>query len=831
MRDPDTSHRLPRPYPLAETVENRDQLEPFFRHLPPAMTSRFSYARNAVTAMLGSLAMRRNSDRAAMEGRIRAEQIDVAMRLAPLGALCYLSVVLVVAVALWNSASHGYLIPLSLVVVALTAVALTACWRWRLNGKPPECSARHVYVLIVVSFAYGLCLASIPAVLFVGANSDLRLLIACTTAGLIAVTLSVSAVPIAAIATSSSIITGAFFALASTGQKFYIFIAVLLLLYSLFIFLTTFQLGGILLARIVSEIKVERQKNVISFLLNEFEDGASDWIWEADREGRIRNPSARFCQLVGKTAGELEGMRLSQLLEPQLSGSSPVGERETLWKVMENGATFRNSLVCVNLPDDVRYWSLSGKPLMDPDGQLFGYRGVGSDVTAEKKAEERLARQACYDGLTDLPNRHLFYDCLNEARERESASGATFSVLCLDLDEFKSVNDAFGHAIGDQLLRIVAGRLQTCLESGDMAARLSGDEFAILTRGTGRDHTRKAAERIIGAIAEPMVIEGVRLGLHVSIGIAFSPCTNPAEIMRHADLALYRAKNEGRNCYRYYEAEMDTEVEARRALASDLRGAQARGEFALHYQPLVCAKGLETIGFEALMRWRHPIHGLVPPSKFIPIAEENGSIVEIGEWVIREACRAAVGWPGEIGVAVNLSPVQLRYSDVVRIIKNALDESGLAPKRLEVEITESALLDANPKTIRALNRLLRMGVRLALDDFGTGYSSLGYLRKLRFNKIKIDQSFVRDLPNEPGSLAIVRAVIGLGRSFGMKVTAEGVETSQQLNCLRREGCDVLQGYLFSPPKPEELLPEMLDFRDRQIDSSVRKRAPLQVING
>ena len=766
-----------------------------------------------------------------MNGRIRAEQIDVALHLAPLGALCNLSVVLVVAAAFWRSESHLYLGLLTLSVVALSAITLMTCLRWHRKGKPPESRMRDIRLLVLVAAAYGVCLASIPVELFVCSDADFRLLIACTTAGLIAVSLSVSAVPAAAIACSVSIIVGAFYALASTGQAFYILIAVLLLLYALFIILTTLQLGAILLARIVSELKVERQKDVIGFLLNEFQEGASDWIWEIDRDGLIRNPSARFCRLCRMTSGDLAGMALSALLEPPASGPSSGGERGTLWKVIESGATFRNALVCVRFADEQRWWSLSGKPVLDFEGRLAGYRGVGSDVTIEQEAEARLSRLACFDGLTDLPNRHSLYDRLGEARQRENASGVPYFVLCLDLDEFKSVNDAFGHAMGDGLLRVVATRLRRCMPPEDVVARLSGDEFAILAHGAGDDDGAQVAARILAAIAEPLEIEGIKICVHISIGIAFSPCASAAQILRRADLALYRAKREGGNGFRFFEAEMDTEVEARRALASDLRSAQSRDEFVLNFQPIVAADSLTTSGFEALLRWRHPTQGFVSPSTFIPIAEENGSIVGIGEWVIREACRAAAAWPAPIGVAVNLSPVQLRYSDVVKIIEGALADSGLAACRLEVEITETTLLDGNPKSIVALERLLQMGVRLALDDFGTGYSSMSYLLRMRFDKIKIDRSFVRNLPSDPGCLAIVRSVIGLGRSFGMKITAEGVETPEQLVCLRAEGCEFLQGYIFSGARSEDQLAGLLQFRERRVEPSRSKRPVLQLISG
>jgi diguanylate cyclase (GGDEF)-like protein/PAS domain S-box-containing protein len=770
--------------------------------------------RNSIARALESVALPSSVGNRSVSGRVYSEQLDVSFRLAPFAVLCVLSVVLVVVTSLWNSAPRLYLSILSSTTLSLSAFALTMCWRWRSLGKPPESPVRYIYLLIFVAQAYGICLSSIPVMLFVGANLNFRLLIACTTAGLIAIGMSISAVPWAAICFSGTIIVGAFYALSVTGDPFYILIAILLALYSLFIILTMVHLSKVLLSRILSEIKIEQQKDVISLLLFDFEENASDWIWEIDVEGRIRNPSARLAQISGKSCAQLDGALLSDLLDIDEGRVESVRIDEALWKPIAGRATFRDCLLPVNIAGETRWWSLTGKAVFDSNEHFSGYRGVGSDVTAAKLAEERLSYLARFDALTDLPNRTFFHDRLVEAIAAAPSKKFNFAVLCLDLDEFKYVNDTFGHAIGDRLLAEVAGRLRASVDKDDVVARLAGDEFAILARHAARDRIEGLAARIVATLAEPMLIEGIKIGIHVSVGIAIAPCESAAEVMHRADLALYRTKNEGRNGFRFYEAEMDAKVEARRALSADLRGALARGEFVLHYQPVVAAQSLKTMGFEALLRWRHPIHGLVPPATFIPIAEENACIVALGEWAIREACRVAASWPDDIKVAVNLSPIQLRYSDLCAIVASALDDSGLAARRLELEITESMLLEANAKLVNVLKQLQKMGVCLALDDFGTGYSSLSYLRNMPFDKIKIDKSFVQDLPNDNGCLAIIRAVIGLGGSLGMTITAEGVETREQLSCMRREGCELLQGYLFSAARPEDQLQELMNFGAR-----------------
>ena len=348
-----------------------------------------------------------------------------------------------------------------------------------------------------------------------------------------------------------------------------------------------------------------------------------------------------------------------------------------------------------------------------------------------------------------------------------------------------------------------------------MVARLSGDEFAILARGADQAAATELAEQLVQSISQPFWIDGIQINIHISVGIAIAPTDSVNDIMRCADLALYRTKNEGRNSFRFYEVEMDARIEAKRALAMDLRGALAREEFILHFQPIVSAQTLKTVGFETLLRWKHPVHGFISPTIFIPIAEETGNIIPLGEWIIQEACRIAVSWPQDIHVAINISAIQFRHSDLASIVRDALTKNKLKPNRLELEITESVFLEANVAAISLLRQFRAMGVSIALDDFGTGYSSLSYLRKMPFDKIKIDQSFVRDLPHNRGSLAIIRAVMGLGASMGMKITAEGVETREQLACLQKEGCDQVQGFLFSPAEPVEKTFELLAFdRDR-----------------
>jgi diguanylate cyclase (GGDEF)-like protein len=422
---------------------------------------------------------------------------------------------------------------------------------------------------------------------------------------------------------------------------------------------------------------------------------------------------------------------------------------------------------------------------------------------------------ARHDTLTGLPNRVLFHERLEQAIEQSdhaAGRGHGCAVLCLDLDHFKLINDTLGHTVGDGLLRAVAGRLRACVREVDTVARLNGDEFAVIQHSVeGPLEAERLAGRILAVFGDAFSIDGHDIVVGISIGVTVAPNDGAAsdKLLKNADIALYLAKSESRGAVRFFEPEMDARIQRRRLMEMDLRGAVERNEFALYYQPLIDLAADGVAGFEALIRWRHPVRGLVPPSDFIPLAEETGMIVAIGDWALRTACLEAATWPDDISVAVNLSSVQFKRGDLVRSVSTALALSGLPPERLELEITESVLLLDSAATLRVLHALHAMGIVVALDDFGTGYSSLSYLRSFPFGKIKIDQSFVRDMLSNRESVSIIRAVTGLGESLGMKTTAEGVETQAQLDRLRQEGCTEVQGYLFSRPKPADQVPMMI----------------------
>jgi diguanylate cyclase (GGDEF)-like protein len=432
-----------------------------------------------------------------------------------------------------------------------------------------------------------------------------------------------------------------------------------------------------------------------------------------------------------------------------------------------------------------------------------GWVATQEDVTERRRAERKIAHLAHYDALTDLPNRVLFRERLDLELERIKR-GEQLAMLYIDIDEFKAVNDSLGHPVGDELLKAVASRLRSCIRETDFVARLGGDEFAIVQTGVEQpSDVMGLVKRIYDAIREPYECLGHNLMTDASIGIALAPHdgTDLDQLLKSADLAMYGAKADGRRTYRFFEAEMDARVKARRTLELDMRQAIVDGAFELHYQPVVNLKRNEIIGCEALLRWRHPVRGMISPAEFIPIAEETGLICEIGDWALATACAEAMSWPPNIRLAVNVSPVQFRSHAFSLKVANVLATTGLAASRLELEITEAVLIRDDDAALNLLQHLRNIGVRIALDDFGTGYSSLSYLRRFPFDKIKIDRCFIDGIDETDGSSAIVQAVINIANAQNMTTTAEGIETEPQRDMLRDLGCTEMQGFLFSRPLP------------------------------
>ena len=442
------------------------------------------------------------------------------------------------------------------------------------------------------------------------------------------------------------------------------------------------------------------------------------------------------------------------------------------------------------------------------------------DITERKRAEARLTFMAQHDGLTGLPNRNLLRQEMDEMLQHTRRNSDKVAVLMLGLDNFKAVNDTLGHAVGDKLLRGVAKRLRSTLREGDTVARLNSDEFAIVQSGQMRpEDAVLLARRLLEAVGEPYLLDGHSVVIGASIGIAMSPGDGDEseKLLKHADLALSRAKNDSRGTFSFFESGMDARAQSRRKTEIDLRVAIQDDVLRPYYQPLIDLSSGRITGFEALVRWPHPERGMISPAEFIPIAEETGLINALGVLILRQACTDAASWPGDVRVAINLSPLQFRAGNLLSVVMEALKQSGLPAKRLELEITETLLLEKSSQVQATLHALRALGVRISMDDFGTGYSSLSYLRSFPFDKIKIDQSFVRGLGTNNDAQAIVRAIISLGVCLGVTITAEGVETEGELSCLRSEGCHEGQGFLFSPARPNAEIVAMLQ---AQVDADI-----------
>ena len=538
--------------------------------------------------------------------------------------------------------------------------------------------------------------------------------------------------------------------------------------------------------------------------LSDFIDTSSDVVWETDDHLAITSSNGDH-QIPGKYIGP----RLAQA-----TGVNPLLSKSWMehLNVLANRQSFRGFEISIPQTDGQIIWlELNGNPTF-AKGRFLGYRGTYRDVTQRKLHEAQIAYMANHDPLTKLANRARFRQLVDRALS-SAAHRSNVVILYLDLDGFKGVNDTFGHAIGDLLLLAVAERLVACAGQADVVSRLGGDEFAILQTDSAASETACSfAEKILAAVSEPYFLDDHRIVIGTSIGISIAPTSEATteSFIKDADVALYRSKADGRGTYRLFESDMNKQLHERRTLETDLRGALERHEFKLAYQPIVRIESKQVVAFEALLRWHHPKKGVIPPASFIPLAEETGLIVPIGEWVLRQACQEAASWPSNIKVAVNLSPIQFKRGNLEMAVTRALAAAALHGSRLELEITEGILLQDEEGARAILNQLRILGVQIAIDDFGIGYSALSYLRNFPLDKIKIDQSFVRNLSEGPKAAAIVRAIAELGNALDMTIVAEGVETADQLAILQNQRCAEAQGYFIARPQSSQDVPRLLE---------------------
>ncbi len=594
---------------------------------------------------------------------------------------------------------------------------------------------------------------------------------------------------------------GAIAELALMGQWHAAGAAVLFTISSL---VATIQVRSIFLKGRLAEAAVIEKEEVVSLLLREFEENEADWLWELDTGRRLRSVSPRLAFALGQTQQQAEGKPLLELIAGRAweTGQFAPGMRE-LAERLRAREHFSNLLVQVAILGEDRWWELSGTPMRDEEGRFIGFRGVGSDVTEQRKSSEKIAYLARFDTLTSLPNRLQLTEALGEALHYAAQWRSKCALLMVDLDRFKAVNDSLGHMTGDKLLAQVSARLQALMGENQICGRLGGDEFAIVIRdASSRAVVRDLALRVIARLSEPYQVDQHTLYVGASVGSAMGPQDGNSveELMRNADLALYQAKDAGGGEHCCFEPLLHASAEERRQLEVSLRKALGRDEMILHYQPVVDARSRNVVSFEALVRWNSADHGFVSPGKFIPLAEDTRLIVPIGQWVLRKACEEARNWPDHIKVNVNVSPEQLLEPDFHEHVVEVLSSTGLRPNRLEIEVTESIFLRDASIARNALEQIMALGCSVALDDFGTGYSSLGYLRKLKFSTIKVDRTFVQGAAQGSAeSLAIINAVVAMAKSLDMTTTAEGAETIEEVELICNLGCDKIQGFYFGRP--------------------------------
>ncbi len=737
----------------------------------------------------------------------RGRQFHAVVRQLPMSSIGNLTSALVLASVFWGEVDPLALLGWTLLVVAV-ALGQAVLW-WARRAVPPSTPVglRTVRLLEAGIAVSALAFVSMASYLFTAADADGRLVLIAVLAAFIGMgSWMYSCLPLAAVAWACILCCGLGLLFLTRTEMVYTYLTGLLAFYAVVVWATTLRTSHMFMNGLKFETEIERQKQLVGLLLNDFEAHASDWLWEIDTQGRLRHVSQRLAQAMGVPPAELQGQPLVErlaALSPQMLPAHAAMFR-ALQASLALQQPFRDMPVPARVAGQLQWWSLTAKPLRDSAGRWQGWRGVGSDITAARQRELEMARLAHIDTLTGLVNRYQFgqrlADCFSP-----TAVVLPCTLLLLDLDNFKTVNDSLGHAVGDQLLKEVARRLQSVVDPQALLARLGGDEFALLVHGVlERPQAERLGAQLQAALAHPWAANGHRIEVQASIGVGFAPsdADTAEQLLKVCDMALYAAKAGGRRTLRFFDPSLALRAQQHMAVLSDLGLGLQRGEFVLYYQPQVDLASGALLGFEALVRWQHPQRGLVSPLEFITVAEESGLIVPLGAWVLRQACVDAQAWPAPLRVGVNVSAVQFDHADVLAAVDAALQHSGLPSARLELEITETTLMHDSEAALRVLHALRSKGVRVALDDFGTGYSSLSYLRSFPLDKLKIDRSFVRILDTAEGdasAAAIVQSILQLAQALHLDTTAEGVETEAQYSHLRRMGCAQAQGYWIAQP--------------------------------
>lgn len=775
----------------------------------------------------------------AVNGRFRVQQIKAILRLTPLTLVANLINLSVIWLSYAGTPQFAVLLAWGLMLAWLVFSGARP-WLALVRGQVREqVSQRALNKAVTHAALLGFLWGLLPILAAANPDPHRTLIMSVISIGMLcAGGFALSSVPKAAISYTCLVGSGCLLALLRNPLLARWDLALLLLVYCTVVSAAVVTSARTFGARLRAEAEAARQQQLISLLLHDFEAHASDWLWELDDQGYLHQPSLKLAQLWGIPLITLRSTPLIKIFRqfgPEAPDEQVEAESalEQLERRLAQGQAFRSLVVPLQVKGKTRWWRLTAKPLSDKDGKFQGWRGVGAEVTETRTAEREMNRLANCDALTGLANRHQFNRRLAELAESQRAEDKTFALLFLDLDNFKHVNDSLGHGVGDRVLQAIARRLLKTLRQGDLLARLGGDEFALISLGEDAVHNAGLiAQRLLECFQEPCAVDGLNLQLGCSLGIVLAPehSDNPETLLKFADMALYAAKAAGRNTFQFYQPGMALTAQRRLNILNDMRRALEaipplralsggiktnfhwpdilpRSQFELFFQPQVSLENDRILGFEALMRWHHPERGMIPPVEFIPIAEESNMIIPLGVWVLMEACRIAAQWPDDWRIAVNISASQFSHGNLVQLVERALSQSGLAAERLELEITESLLIQDAQSTRKILRELQQLGVRVALDDFGTGYSSLAYLRNFPLTQLKIDRSFVAALTQDASARAIVGAIIQLSRALDLETLAEGIESSAEIDILRQLGCRLGQGYLFAAPIPEHAVLE------------------------
>jgi len=733
--------------------------------------------------------------------RVRAAQIASIARLTPLTVFANVVNVVVVLPVLAQALPFAYVI--AWVVAAMSLMALTTI-KWFLSSRSPIELASHRALNAAVRHATFLSLlwAVVPVAAFVSGNVNAIWIASCVTTGMICGGgFALATVPQAAFRWVLILYAATVVALVIDQSVMMWPLLFLLTSYTFVVIGSTTAAGWLFASHFLAEAELEKNGDLIALLLNEFEETSSDWIWETSSTGNFRNVSDRFLHASGRTRPELHAMRMVDLaysLDSEDARSQVAGLEEAI----NLQKSFREIVIGLTVNGEERWWSIAARPVYDDHGSFTGYRGVASDITEARRAERLVTHLAEHDSLTGIGNRSWFLKQAEDLLAEQVKSGQdTLTLFLIDLDNFKVVNDTSGHPAGDELLKQVADRFTAISEGRTSLARFGGDEFAALGRFVSDQAASAFAEELVNVARKPFRIGNRDFAIGATVGFTRLRGAGATvdDLMRNADIALYKAKESGRGRALAFESAMEREVRERRELEADLREAFEFGKLSVEFQPIVNARSGNVVSSEVLVRWFHPTRGEVTPDTFLPIAEHAGLILPLGNWVLRKACAAAAQCPDLESVAVNLSAVQFMDPNLVSQITSVLDETGFPPERLVLEITESVFLRDSGAAPDKLKKLRNLGIKISLDDFGTGYSSLSYLRKYKFDKIKIDKTFVDEIGERSDGLAIISAVIALAHNLGLEVTAEGVERRFQVDALRTLGCDTLQGYFFGKP--------------------------------